>query len=101
MLHRIEKKKEESIARVGKIYTFNFRTGCQDTIDAIGYRMSQMLHFLCSDTKTDTVQYIVFVQVGSVCTREQINLHGLKQAERQAWLKNCGCKWWVAGLKGH
>lgn len=60
-----------------------------------------MLHFLYSDTKTDTVQYIVFVRAGSVYTREQIYLHGLQQAKRQAWLKNCGCKWWEAGLKGH
>lgn len=81
--------------------TFNFRKGFQDTIDAVGYRMSHMLHFLYSDTKTNTVKYIVLVQAGFVYTREQINLHGLKQAERQAWLKNCGCEWWVAGLKGH
>lgn len=45
--------------------------------------------------------YIVVVLDGFVYTREHIYLHGLQQAKRQAWLKNCGCKWWVAGLKGH
>lgn len=46
-----------------------------------------MLHFLCSDTKTDTVQYTVFVHVGSVCTREQIYdlLGSSRQRGRPGW----------------
>lgn len=58
-----------------------------------------MLHLQYNDTKANTVHSIVCAH--RVCLREQFYLHGLQQAERQAWLKNCGCYWWVARLKGH
>lgn len=68
-------KNSKALEEARSEFTFNLRTSCQDAIDAIGYRMSQMLHFLYSDT--DTVQCIVFVHVGYVCTRQRIYLHGL------------------------
>lgn len=55
-----------------------------------------------SDTKTDAVQYITFMHTRPDSTRvRQICLYWLQQAKRQAWLKNCGCKWWAVRLKGH
>lgn len=53
--------------------------------------MSQMLHFLYSDTKTDTLQYIMLVHVCLYEGADFSDLLGFQQAERQAWLKSCGC----------
>lgn len=53
-----------------------------------------MLHLQYSDTKANTVHSIVCAH--RVCLREQFYLHGLQQAERQAWLK----KLWVLVVGG-
>lgn len=100
-----DKKKEQEKEEV-KWGRGNFRTGPQDTIDAVGDRMSQMLPSLYSNTQNWCHVYCVCMR--QFCRHKEAyllawarNMRKNKKKKKQAWLKNCGCWWWAAGLKGH
>ena len=75
----------------GALHTHSFKTGFQDTIDAISYRMSQTLHFLCSETKTDTVR-LHRVWARRLCLYEGAYLLAWAPAGKEAGLAE---KLWV------